>query len=407
MPCDDILLAGALPGEAAGNSVSTDTLLAALLANGPVRLLTHETSLLPHARVFVHSSAPAISLGVQPLCIHGEATVAARVYRRQLRAFSCGWAVNSRYACALRAAGVPYLIWEPTVLREELAITDMAAARHSGRGSGLGVLLHKALLPIDERLEGKLYRGAVAVLAMSEYTAGTIRSLHGLGNEKLRVLAHPPPPAFLDALARARREVDRRCGKNEEIGSARRPIRLLFVGRVDDPRKNFLLLRDAFETLEADSINAMLTVVGPHNSEWRRSLNLENKKSIQFTGEVPESDLVSALLTHDALVVPSRQEGLGIVVTEAMHAGLPVVSTRCGGPEQMLRESGGGILVEHSPRALAAAIHALAADPALRAVMGRRGRKYAEHELSTGRFQERVAQELELLRAAARLLART
>jgi glycosyltransferase involved in cell wall biosynthesis len=122
---------------------------------------------------------------------------------------------------------------------------------------------------------------------------------------------------------------------------------------------------------------------------------------------VDHNDLPGVLLDHEILVVSSRQEGFGIVVAEAMHAGLAVVSTRCGGPEQVLRESNGGVLVEHTSEALASAIGTLADDPARRTEMGARARAYAERELSAGRFQARVAQELELLRAAARLLART
>ncbi|MGH7627740.1 MAG: hypothetical protein ACREOJ_20790, partial [Gemmatimonadaceae bacterium] len=65
------------------------------------------------------------------------------------------------------------------------------------------------------------------------------------------------------------------------------------------------------------------------------------------------------------------------------------------------RQSGGGILVDHTAAALADAIRRLAGDPTLLAAMGARGREYAERELSAERFAKRVADELALLREAA------
>ena len=402
MPRDDILLAGALPGAAAGLSVMTASLLTALDPLGRVCLLTHEISPVPYARRN-GSDRPTISLGVQPLTVHGEAVLAGRLHRGLVKTFPVGWAVGSRYAESLRAAGIPYFIWEATTLRDEMDTVSVGAIRRSGRGSGLGTLLYKSLLPLNDRLEARAYRQAEGVLALSQYTASRIRALHALDDDKVRVLLPPVTAAFLSALQRARRS----SGPGRESGTAEgKPIRLLFVGRVDDPRKNFPLLRDAFLRLRRAAVPVTLTVVGPHSVGWRSAQGLDDESGVSFAGSVDHEELPGVLLDHDILVVSSQQEGFGIVVAEAMHAGLAVVSTRCGGPEQVLRESNGGVLVEHTSEALASAIGTLADDPARRTEMGARARAYAERELSAGRFQERVAQELELLRAAATLKSR-
>jgi glycosyltransferase involved in cell wall biosynthesis len=335
--------------------------------------------------------------------VHGEAVLAGRLHRGLVKTFPVGWAVGSRYAESLRAAGIPYFIWEATTLRDEMDTVSVGAIRRSGRGSGLGTLLYKSLLPLNERLEARAYRQAEGVLALSQYTASRIRALHALDDDKVRVLLPPVTAAFLSALQRARRS----SGPGRESGTAEgKPIRLLFVGRVDDPRKNFPLLRDAFLRLRRAAVPVTLTVVGPHSVGWRSAQGLDDESGVSFAGSVDHNDLPGVLLDHEILVVSSRQEGFGIVVAEAMHAGLAVVSTRCGGPEQVLRESNGGVLVEHSSEALAAAIGTLAGDAALRTEMGARARAYAERELSSGRFQARVAQELEFLRAAAALKSR-
>lgn len=401
----DFVVAGAAPGAAAGLSVMTATLLAALRPHGELELLTHDIALLPYVRRNGLPGLPTISLGVQPLCVHGEATLSARMHTRELRAFACGWAVGSRYAEALRAARLPYLIWEATTLRDEIAATSVAAVRRSGRGSGLGTVLHKMFLPLDEMLERRLYRSAIAVLAMSEYTAQRIRALHGLDETHVRVLSPPPTPMFLAGLEHAR---SGGIGPDDRAADERhKTIRLLFVGRVDDPRKNFRLLRDAFNSVRDTGLQVELTVVGPHGANWRRSLQLPDASGITFAGSLDHDCLPRAFLDHDVLVVPSRQEGFGIIVSEAMHAGLAVISTRCGGPEHVLRESGAGLLVDHTPNAMAEAILALAGDTARRLRMARCGRDYAERELSTERFNERVSQEVSALREAARSRMRT
>lgn len=394
-PKRDLLVAGAPPGDAAGLSVMTATLLDALEPSSDVSLLTHHISAIPSVRTN-GGSRTAISLGVQPLMIHGEAIIAARLHRRRVRPFACGWAVGSRYAESLRAAGLPYLIWEATTLRDEIEHTKIADVRSAGRGTGIGTLLHKATMSLDERLERRLYRRANAVLAISGYTADRIRELHGL-RESVRVLQPPPTSSFLKALRDARRADVRSPARDD----ASCPLDLLFVGRVDDPRKNFALLRDAVRLLREQQVAVRLTVVGPHNEEWLASLGLESDDAITFLGSVSHSALPLELLRHHALVVSSHQEGFGIVVSEAMHAGLPVIATRCGGPEQVLRESGAGILADHTAHALAGAIRTLAEHEALRQKLSELGRTYAERELSPLKFQQHVSHELELLRASS------
>jgi glycosyltransferase involved in cell wall biosynthesis len=397
-PGRNLLVAGAPPGDAAGLSVMTATLLDALEPSNDVSLLTHHISAIPAARTNGGARA-AISLGVQPLMIHGEAILAARLHRRHVRPFAYGWAVGSRYAESLRAAGLPYLIWEATTLRDEIAHATVGDVRSAGRGSGIGTLLHKATLPLDERLERRLYRRANAVLAISGYTADRICDLHGLCRDTVRVLPPPPTSSFLKALEDAERASVRAPTRGGESCS----LDLLFVGRVDDPRKNFALLRDALRKLRQERVAVRLTVIGPYNDEWFGSLGLGGDDAITFLGKVSHSALPVELLRHHALVVSSRQEGFGIVVSEAMHAGLPVVATRCGGPEQVVRESGAGILVDHTAHALAVAIGELAAHESLRKKLGELGRTYAKRELSPLKFQQRVSEELELLRTSPAL----
>jgi glycosyltransferase involved in cell wall biosynthesis len=73
----------------------------------------------------------------------------------------------------------------------------------------------------------------------------------------------------------------------------------------------------------------------------------------------------------EALVHPSHSEGFSLAILEAMVSGLPVVATRCGGPEEIVEENISGLLVPvQSPDELARALRRLLADPEAARTMG-------------------------------------
>jgi glycosyltransferase involved in cell wall biosynthesis len=78
-----------------------------------------------------------------------------------------------------------------------------------------------------------------------------------------------------------------------------------------------------------------------------------------------------------AVVLPSRcLETFGLSAAEAMLRGVPVVARRRGGLEEIVRESGGGLLFEDDAE-LPALLARLAKDPGLAAELGARGREAA------------------------------
>ncbi|UOY01237.1 glycosyltransferase family 4 protein [Blastococcus sp. PRF04-17] len=97
---------------------------------------------------------------------------------------------------------------------------------------------------------------------------------------------------------------------------------------------------------------------------------------VRVLGRLSDADLATALARATALVVPSRAEGFGLPVLEAMHAGTPVVCSA----DPALAEVGGDavrITPVGDARALAAGLAEVACDADLRSGMAERGRRRA------------------------------
>jgi glycosyltransferase involved in cell wall biosynthesis len=89
----------------------------------------------------------------------------------------------------------------------------------------------------------------------------------------------------------------------------------------------------------------------------------------------------------DVFALASAYEAFGLVLVEAMFAGLPIVATRVGGIPTVVAEDETGYLVApRSPPALAARLIELALDPAMRHAMGTKGRARARAEFRAERY---------------------
>ncbi|HEV2388036.1 MAG TPA: glycosyltransferase family 4 protein [Candidatus Acidoferrales bacterium] len=110
---------------------------------------------------------------------------------------------------------------------------------------------------------------------------------------------------------------------------------------------------------------------------------------ILFAGFWPPDRVPALMAAAELFVLPSRHEGLGSVLLEAMAAGLPIVATRTGGIPEIVRDGATGLLVPPGdPPALAAAVIRLLSDPALAARLAAGAREFVEREGSAERMIE-------------------
>jgi len=110
--------------------------------------------------------------------------------------------------------------------------------------------------------------------------------------------------------------------------------------------KGFNYLIEAFSILCKDNDNLKLMIVGHGGSEKelkRLTKSLGIEESVVFTGV--RDDVIDLLSIFDIFVFPSISEGFGGALLEACITKKPIVSTRCGGPEEIIRDGISGILV--------------------------------------------------------------
>jgi glycosyltransferase involved in cell wall biosynthesis len=136
-----------------------------------------------------------------------------------------------------------------------------------------------------------------------------------------------------------------------------------------------------------------LTLFGPGQSveEARALFDADVRERVTVVGALPAAELARRLASYAIFLFPSRYEAFGIVVPEAMRAGLAVVTTPTGAGLDVVRDGENGLLVPiGSVAAAQAAVLRLVDDPALRARLGARAAADA-----AALTWARAAQELE------------
>jgi glycosyltransferase involved in cell wall biosynthesis len=212
---------------------------------------------------------------------------------------------------------------------------------HAGRLRQV-VLMH---MPIGDARERAVLEAATAVVTTSRWTGRRLSELYGLPAERIHVAEPGVDPAPI--------------ASGSDSGEA-----LLCVAAVT-PHKGHNDLLDALATL-AD-LSWRCTCVGSLDRDpvFAGAVQRRVNGRVEFTGPRIGSELEGTYAAADLLVLPSHAETYGMVVTEALARGVPVIATDVGGVSEALGD--GGVLVRPGdPAALAAALRAWLSDGELR-----------------------------------------
>jgi phosphatidyl-myo-inositol alpha-mannosyltransferase len=148
-----------------------------------------------------------------------------------------------------------------------------------------------------------------------------------------------------------------------------------FLGRFTEERKGFPLLAEAFARLAADREGLRLLVAGPgERDELDELLPAAIRDRVTYLGKVSEADKARMLHSVDVYVAPNtRGESFGMILTEAMSAGTPVVASDLDAFRRVLDGGAAGVLFRNGDADdLTASIGALLDDPARRAELAAR-----------------------------------
>ena len=243
--------------------------------------------------------------------------------------------IPSRYAAQVVTVHDLFFLTEPQSTRAEVRRDYAAlAARHVSR--------------------------ADAVVANSHDTASQVQRALGVDASRIHVCS-PGPPAW------------QRLGRAPNVPG---DGYVLFVGTLE-ARKNVGALLDAYTTLvERDARTPPLVLAGratPDAAAWLDRLSRAPLTGrVRHLGYVPDADREALYAGARLLVMPSRYEGFGIPVLEAMSAGVPVVAADRGALPEVLGDA--GTLVDpDDTEALATGMQRVLTDDAFATACAQRG----------------------------------
>jgi len=126
-------------------------------------------------------------------------------------------------------------------------------------------------------------------------------------------------------------------------------LRLLFVGNVV-PRKRVLELSRAFAELPNERADLVLVGAEPEPAYAAsvRALiaRAQIEKRVRWLGSLDAAGVAAQLSLADVLVLPSALEGYGMVLSEALWAGVPIIAARVGAAEALVDRTAAGLLFE-------------------------------------------------------------
>jgi glycosyltransferase involved in cell wall biosynthesis len=165
-----------------------------------------------------------------------------------------------------------------------------------------------------------------------------------------------------------------------ELGARDGMLLLGAIGNVR-PAKDYAGLLRALAELRSRGVEVRCVVVGQVSEESAGALHALSSElgiddMVQFVGF--REDVERVLRALDVMVVSSSSEGFSLATVQALAAGTPVVATKCGGPEEILYDGEGGLLVPpRDPVALADGLQRVCSDSGLRATLASQGRRIA------------------------------
>jgi len=226
------------------------------------------------------------------------------------------------------------------------------------------------------RLEGESAKNATLIVTVSKYSSEKTVQFYDVDKTKIRIVPN--------GVAIQRFKPFEGCEKIKRQIGIDSKLCVLFVGRLI-PRKGLPFLIEAAKRIVKEIKETIFVIVGDgplknHLMAYLEEINLSDH--FVFLGDVNEKVLPALYNCADIFVLPSIQEGLGIVLLEAQATAKPVVAFDVGGVHEAMVDKETGLLVKPNSRELADAILKLLSSWSLREKMGVKGREFVSNNFS-------------------------
>jgi glycosyltransferase involved in cell wall biosynthesis len=231
-------------------------------------------------------------------------------------------------------------------VNEENELTSFLVARFA-RKRGIRVVLYQGMYV---QLTGRIYAAfqslydRVLLPCFRRYidlalvkTSRAGRHLEGKGFQKIRIL-----PVGLDPTPFSNQN-DMNWREKLDIPAA--STILLYVG-IFEQRRNVDFMVDLAKQLAAEGVVLVMAGSGPEHARIAARVTDETITNVRLAGSVSQDLLPSLYRESSLFLLPSDYEIYGMVVIEAMYFGLPVLSTRTAGPEDIIESGADGILLD-------------------------------------------------------------
>lgn len=348
-------------------------------------------------------SEPSASTGFPYLCLMPWASTGAIVaaesrsaWRAALQSLPSARHGNGRVRDSIATA--PVLAIDTDVVHFEFsgiavsyldrigAITDRSHMAVSCRGAAEQI--EPIGNPVRQRQLAEVFDAASLIHCVSDDMR---RTVEGYGAAPERILVNRPavPVADFSSLRRPAREGDG-------------PLRVLSIGRLhwkkglDDGLRAMAALRDR-------GVDAVYRVAGEGTERAKLEFMIDSLDlggSVDLLGTCTQDEVRASLAWSDVLLLPSLSEGISNAVLEAMAAGLPVVTTNCGGMTEVVQHGVNGLVVDMcDAEAMADNLAVLAADPSLRDRLGTAAAAHADTHLDLSHQVQRFVDAYGRLRS--------
>lgn len=163
-----------------------------------------------------------------------------------------------------------------------------------------------------------------------------------------------------------------------------------FLGGFESKNKGMDLLLKSASLLDK---NSFILHIGGDASVIDAFKNMAKGFGIEanckFYGEISRNEIADFYSNLDIFVLASQYETFGIVLIEAMSCGVPVIATKCGGPQDIVTPETGMLIEKNSPEELAKAIKNMSQN--LEKYNRKAIRNYAEEKFGKSAFIERIS----------------